>query len=158
MSTEGRKYDAGKPEFSLLPPFALEAVAKVLTIGAQKYAVDNWKYVPNGAYRYKNAAMRHLNEYIKGNKNDDETGLNHLAHAICCLMFMLDADESGKPLAPSVVVRTDSPIIAGVPKELLPGYAFNPNLNYFKGGIADCSITASTINLSGTAYPVKQKE
>jgi len=24
---------------------------------------------------------------------DPETGVNHIAHAICCLMFMLDLDE-----------------------------------------------------------------
>ena len=97
----GRKFDVGKPEMSLLPPWALEAVARVLTIGAQKYERDNWKYVPDGAFRYKNAAMRHLNEYIKGITEDPETGENHLAHAICCLMFMLDSDESGVPLAPA---------------------------------------------------------
>lgn len=106
--TQGRKFDTGKPEFSLLPPWALEAVAKVMTFGAQKYAVDNWKIVPNGEYRYKNAAGRHINEYLKGNLIDPETGEHHLAHAICCLMFILDAYESQMPLA-------------GEPSNVLPG-------------------------------------
>lgn len=152
MSTQGRKFDAGKPEFSLLPPYALEAVAKVLTVGAQKYDVDNWKYVPNGAYRYKNAAMRHINDYIKGKKLDDETGLNHLAHAICCLMFMLDADESGVPLAPkkeSGVVpgnTTYTIIPQGVP---VVNYNFemNPNVTLAK------EYGSTTINLAGVARP-----
>jgi hypothetical protein len=26
--------------------------------------------------------------------HDPETGVNHLAHALCCIMFMLDLDES----------------------------------------------------------------
>lgn len=110
----GRKFDSGKPEFSLLPPWALESVAKVLTFGAQKYEIDNWKYVENGAQRYKNAALRHLNDYMKGEKFDQETGLNHLAHAVCCLMFMLDADESGKPLAKAkkdTTVKFDVPAV-----------------------------------------------
>lgn len=100
MTTVGRKYDSGKPEFSLLPPWALESVAKVLTFGAEKYDVDNWKHVRNGDYRYRNAALRHINDYLKGEKTDPESGCNHLAHAICCLMFILDADESGQALAP----------------------------------------------------------
>lgn len=101
MTTVGRKYDSGKPEFSLLPPWALESVAKVLTFGAEKYEIDNWKHVSNGEYRYRNAALRHINDYIKGEKTDPESGCNHLAHAICCLMFILDADESGQALAPA---------------------------------------------------------
>lgn len=101
MTTIGRKYDSGKPEFSLLPPWALESVAKVLTFGAEKYDVDNWKHVSNGEYRYRNAALRHINDYVKGEKTDPESGCNHLAHAICCLMFILDADESGQALAPA---------------------------------------------------------
>jgi hypothetical protein len=103
MTTIGRKYDSGKPEFSLLPPWALESVAKVLTFGAEKYDIDNWKHVSNGDYRYRNAALRHINDYVKGEKNDPESGCNHLAHAICCLMFILDADESGQALAPPEV-------------------------------------------------------
>lgn len=106
MTTIGRKYDSGKPEFSLLPPWALESVAKVLTFGAEKYDVDNWKHVSNGEYRYRNAALRHINDYVKGEKTDPESGCNHLAHAICCLMFILDADESGKALAPAEGKKT----------------------------------------------------
>jgi hypothetical protein len=95
---EGIKYDAGKPEFSLLPPYALEEVAKVLTFGAKKYKPDNWRYVPGGEKRYHDALYRHLVEYTKGNKIDDETGLHHLAHAVCCAMFIIDADVSGREL------------------------------------------------------------
>lgn len=99
MTQLGRKFDQEKPQMALLPPHALEAVARVLTYGAQKYERDNWKYVPDGEYRYRNAAFRHFNEILKGNLVDEETGEHHLAHAICCLMFELDAYESGIPLA-----------------------------------------------------------
>lgn len=98
---EGKKYDSGKPEISLLPPWALEEVAKVLTVGAKKYAPDNWKRVPDGEYRYKNALGRHFIEFLKGNELDEETGLHHLAHLICCAMFILDSRASGVPLAQS---------------------------------------------------------
>jgi hypothetical protein len=31
-----------------------------------------------------------------GEINDPETGVNHMAHAICCLMFINDLDNSGE--------------------------------------------------------------
>lgn len=97
---EGRKYDGGKPMMSLVPPHALEEMAKVLTMGAKKYAVDNWKYVEDGKQRYMDAMLRHINAYIKGERDDPEFGTHHLAHAACCLYFILDADMSGVPLEP----------------------------------------------------------
>lgn len=101
MSGEiGRKFDNGKPMMSLLPPYAMEEIARVLTMGAKKYEIDNWKYVENGRQRYLDAMLRHINAYIKGEINDPEFGTHHLAHAGCCLAFLLDADVSGHPLAP----------------------------------------------------------
>jgi hypothetical protein len=92
--TGGRKFDGGKLQYGLLPPLALRETVKVLTYGAEKYEPDNWRRVPEGPRRYFDAAQRHLWAYKKGELNDEETGINHLAHAICCLMFMLDLDES----------------------------------------------------------------
>ena len=98
MTQSGRKFDSGKPMLSLLPPHAVMAVGRVLTIGAQKYAVDNWKFVPNGEQRYKDALMRHLFQYLQGTDTDEETGEHHLAHLMCCALFILDSYESGVPL------------------------------------------------------------
>jgi hypothetical protein len=89
----GRKYDGGKVRYELLPPFAIEDVAKVLTYGSVKYEDDNWRIVPDAVRRYKGALMRHVEEYRKGNVFDDETGLPHMAHAICCAMFILELDR-----------------------------------------------------------------
>ena len=100
--SEGRKFDGGKARFELVPPHALEETAKVLTFGSLKYADDNWKNVPDGKKRYIGAILRHINAYKKGETHDPETGLNHMAHAICCAMFICDADVSGKPLAPAL--------------------------------------------------------
>lgn len=89
----GRKFDADKPRYDLVPPQALEEVAKVLTFGAQKYDDDNWKKVPGLRRRYFAAGMRHLWAWFKGERTDEETGLSHLAHAICCFMFMLELED-----------------------------------------------------------------
>ena len=91
--TGGRKFDGGKLQYGLLPPLALRETVKVLTFGAEKYEPDNWRKVPDGHRRYFDAAQRHLWAYKEGEKIDPESGVNHLAHAICCLFFMLDLDE-----------------------------------------------------------------
>lgn len=85
----GVKYDGGKPRMGLLPQKALIEVAKVLTFGAKKYAPDNWRKVPELRQRYYDAALRHLADF-KYEENDKESGLSHLAHAMCCLSFILE--------------------------------------------------------------------
>ena len=88
----GVKYDNDKPQWSLVPFKAMTQVVDVLTYGARKYAPDNWKKVPDARRRYIDAAFRHLSAYAAGEKNDSETGKSHLAHAICCLLFLLAFD------------------------------------------------------------------
>lgn len=88
----GVKYDNDKPQWSLVPFKAMTQVVDVLTYGARKYAPDNWKKVPDARRRYIDAAFRHLSAYVSGEKNDSETGKSHLAHAMCCLLFLLAFD------------------------------------------------------------------
>lgn len=89
----GSKHDSGKPLMGAVPPNALLAVAKVLTFGAEKYGRDNWRKVENAETRYLDAALRHINAYQRGEAADPESGENHLAHAVCSLMFMLELQE-----------------------------------------------------------------
>ncbi len=91
-SETGKKNDLGKTRYDLVPPLALEEYAKVLTFGAEKYAPDNWRYVPDANDRYFAAAQRHIWAYKRGEIVDQESGLSHLAHAICCLVFILEVD------------------------------------------------------------------
>lgn len=88
----GRKFDGGKLEYGLLPPQALKATVDVLTFGAQKYERDNWKKVPDSKRRYFDALQRHVWAWKEGEKLDPESGKHHLAHAMCCLMFLLERD------------------------------------------------------------------
>lgn len=88
----GIKYDIGKPRYGLLPAFALEEVVKVLTVGAQKYSDENWKLVKDGKKRYFDGLMRHSWAWLRGEKLDPETGLHHLAHAVCNLLFLIELD------------------------------------------------------------------
>lgn len=89
----GRKDDAGKLPYDLLPWPAVAQVVAVLQYGAKKYAPDNWKQVKDWRRRYFSAACRHLISWVTGEKLDPETGLHHLAHATCCVLFCLDLDS-----------------------------------------------------------------
>ena len=91
----GTKYDGEKPRWDLLPYKPVEAVVNVLTHGAQKYADDNWKQVPDARRRYFAAAQRHLTAWYEGEQTDPESGMNHLAHATCCALFLLWFDQNG---------------------------------------------------------------
>lgn len=87
-SQEGRKDDDDKDRWDLLPTDAVSQVVKVLTFGARKYSARNWeKGIRYG--RVYAALQRHMTAWWSGKDNDPETGLNHLAHAGCCLLFLL---------------------------------------------------------------------
>lgn len=91
--TLGRKYDSNKPRYSLLPENTVLNVVQVLEYGAIKYEVNNWQKVPDARTRYYDAAMRHIDDWWNGSEIDEESSLPHLAHAICCLLFLLWFDD-----------------------------------------------------------------
>lgn len=101
--TAGRKDDGGKLPWDLLPWESTEAVVAVLRSGAGKYAADNWKHVPDARRRYFAAAIRHLVARWRGEVIDPEFGHPHLAHAACCVLFMLwfDLRPSATEWAPA---------------------------------------------------------
>ena len=94
QDTVGRKFDTGKLDYTLVPWDGLEEIVKVLEFGARKYARDNWKHVEGGDTRYLAAALRHITAHARGEKYDAETGVSHLAHAGCCLLFLLSLEKS----------------------------------------------------------------
>lgn len=95
--SDGKKYDGEKPQMYLLPPKSMLEVSRVLTFGARKYDPENWRKLENLQNRYSSAALRHIFAHIDGSKLDDDSGLSHLAHAICCLLFKLEIElENGQ--------------------------------------------------------------
>lgn len=81
------KFDEDKPRFDLIDPWFHEDVAKVLTMGAKKYKVNNWKKNKD-ITRYISALERHLNAIKKGELKDEESLLQHSAHIACNAMFL----------------------------------------------------------------------
>lgn len=85
--SSGTKYDTGKPRMDLLDSSFLEEVAQVLTFGANKYSAHNWRNGINYS-RLIAAAYRHLGSINAGEDIDPESGLPHVAHLGCCIMFL----------------------------------------------------------------------
>ena len=90
----GRKDDTGKTQYSLVPPFALEAVASLLTDGLVKYEErDNWHKVPNAQERYLDALLRHLEAFRRG-ENRDPDAVNkdtlHLTAVAVNALFLIE--------------------------------------------------------------------
>ncbi len=87
------KFDQDKLPLHLLSTEAMNQTAAVLAFGAQKYAEHNWR--KGFAWsRPLSAAMRHITAFIAGEDRDPESGLSHLAHAACCIMFLLEFEKT----------------------------------------------------------------
>ena len=91
------KFDQDKLPLHLLSTEAMNQTAAVLAFGAQKYAEHNWRkgFVWS---RPLSAAMRHITAFNNGEDRDPESGLSHLAHAACCIMFLLEFEKTSKHL------------------------------------------------------------
>lgn len=87
MGDQQYKADGGKIRPSLLidgMPRAMMAVSAVLSYGAQKYEPNSWKKIDMN--RYRDAMYRHMLE----DGIDEESGLLHLAHQACNVLFLLE--------------------------------------------------------------------
>jgi hypothetical protein len=90
----GTKHDGGKLPMHLLAPELLEEVSRVLAFGAEKYAPRNWEQGMAWSRAFS-ALMRHMWAWWGGEDKDEETGFSHLAHAACCVMFLLAWERRG---------------------------------------------------------------
>ena len=90
VAKEALRFDEGKTNWSLMPFEAVEEINKVLEFGANKYA--EWNFVNDGGMKHSrilNSCLRHIFAYMRGQDLDPESGLSHLAHAGCNILFLL---------------------------------------------------------------------
>lgn len=90
MKDQSNKADGGKLRMGLLfrhINYPLAQVAAILSYGAEKYEDNGWKKVD--PERYWDALYRHLDDWHSGEVRDPESGLHHLAHAACNILFLL---------------------------------------------------------------------
>lgn len=85
----GLRYNKGKPRMELIEAGFMEEVAKILTFGAEKYEIDNWKrFDKEKRFQTIGSLMRHLEAYRKGEKTDPESNCSHLCHIVANAMFL----------------------------------------------------------------------
>lgn len=84
---KGKRFNEGKTRFDLVPSYAQEQYAKVLTMGANKYGDHNWQ---KGISWSKVIASleRHVKAIKRGEDFDHESGLLHSAHVMCNAAFL----------------------------------------------------------------------
>jgi len=96
-SSSGRKFDKNKPRLSLVSKVALFKLAEVMTDGEKKYDTHNWRKGFNWS-RIADAAERHLSIWIAGQDLDPDSRRSNLAHAMACIMMLLEFEETHKHL------------------------------------------------------------
>lgn len=85
---KGIKFDSEKIPLNLLPTEALWEVGKVLALGRNKYDAYNWKNGMSWSRLY-GAILRHLFAWMEREDKDPESGLSHLAHCACNILFLI---------------------------------------------------------------------
>ncbi|MEG6507069.1 dATP/dGTP diphosphohydrolase domain-containing protein [Nitratidesulfovibrio sp. 1201_IL3209] len=94
-STSGRKDDAGKPRYDLIPPEAQHALAEVFTRGAERYGERNWE-AGFSAGRLIGALDRHITAYKAGQDKDRDSGMPHLWHVLANAAMLVALEARGK--------------------------------------------------------------
>lgn len=96
MSADGGgKKDAQGADFTVKRPYNLIALSMlklasvVLGFGASKYDAHNWRRGMAWSDVFR-ALQEHLWAFWEGEDYDPESGLPHLGHAACCLMFLCE--------------------------------------------------------------------
>lgn len=95
--TEGRKDDKEKPRMELISAIATLKKAQVYTFGANKYGENNWRAGLKWT-RVLGALKRHITAFEQGEDLDPETSLSHMAHAACCVDFLLEYEDTHRDL------------------------------------------------------------
>lgn len=90
----GLRFNTGKDRWDLLPMDATEQVVKVLTRGAEKYAERNWERGMKWSI-CQGSLLRHMAKVSMGERNDQESGLPHMAHVACNALFLLSYELRG---------------------------------------------------------------
>lgn len=86
---KGLRYNEGKLRFDLIPAFAQQQYAEVLTKGSVKYAERNWELGMKWS-KVLSSLERHLEAIKRGEDYDPETGLLHSAHVMCNAAFLTE--------------------------------------------------------------------
>ena len=86
---EAGRFSEGKIRHDLVAPWSLNEIARVYTYGTIKYDDDNWWKGLKWKKDVFGCILRHVWKWFRGERDDDESGLHHLAHAAWnCIALM----------------------------------------------------------------------
>lgn len=91
---KAKKFDDGKPSYSLLPSDALAELVKVYDLGAVKYGRENWAKGMDW-HRVFDAMQRHSWAWWSGERNDPIDGQMHLASVAWCALTLIAFELRG---------------------------------------------------------------
>jgi hypothetical protein len=81
------RFNEGKRQWALVDFESLEPMVEVLEFGAKKYSPDNWKKgLP--VRSIVESLLRHIFAFLRGQDKDPESGISHIGHMMCNLMFL----------------------------------------------------------------------
>lgn len=103
----GVKYDGEKLRYDLISQIALEELAKVYTMGAKKYEDHNWRKGMKWS-RIFSALMRHMWAFWRGEENDSESGLSHVAHAMWNCATLLEYAQMHRKFDDRFLIKKSS--------------------------------------------------
>ena len=90
----GLRYDKDKLRVDLVPPEWLEALAQVMTHGAQKYAERNWEKGMDWS-KVLGPLLRHVLAWQRGEELDPESKLHHMAHVAWNALALMYYEQQG---------------------------------------------------------------
>lgn len=85
-----------KLPLEVVPPSAVHALAEAFADGAKKYGPYNWREKTISSSVYYGAALRHITAWWDGEDLAEDSGLNHLHHALACIAMLIDGKSVGK--------------------------------------------------------------
>lgn len=113
--TKSRNFNKGKPKSTLILKdlaYAFQQVLSARQNGVEKYGRDDFiksrgtEHADDWLEDNLDSIYRHLDSYGAGNRDDDQSGLHHMAHVAVRAMFAIMYDSVG-----DITIKSDSSII-----------------------------------------------
>lgn len=89
MEYKDNKEKQGKPMLGLIPPLSQLVLAEAMGFGTNKYAPWDWTKGTK-TMDYVDAALRHINVFVRGENCAPDSGVHHIGHALACLSILYD--------------------------------------------------------------------
>lgn len=85
------QFGVKKLPLHLVPPSANAALASAFADGAEKYGPYNWREKSISSSVYYAALQRHIMAWWDGEELAEDSGVEHLAHAMACIALIIDS-------------------------------------------------------------------